>query len=136
MASEKALYWVALGVAALFLGSHFAQRYDGGCLAKRSLAAVQELSAEASQLMASAGLVLDRSSLPLVDAESEVARFQSQFASMDAAIAREQSACARMQAQQARRMALREVQHLRLETVCPRQALRLQVPTARPDSTL
>jgi len=135
MASEKVLYWMVLGVAVLFLGNQFARQYKGSCLARRSLAVVQELSGEANHVMALAGVTLDRSTLPLVR-ETKVVRFQTQLASMDAAIAREQAACARMQAEQARRMALQEVQHMRLQSFCPRQALRLDVHVPRPDSTL
>ncbi len=134
MASEKAVYWMAAGVVAFSLGNHFVSRYDGRYLADRSLAAVQRLSSDASHLMAMTGVMLSRTSLPLVRTEAEVARIQTRLASVDTVMARQQAACARVQAQQVRIMALQQLQQMRLEVVCPRQALKLDVPRLLTDA--
>lgn len=128
MASEKALYWMAVGVAALFLGNHFANRYDGRCLADQSQAAVERLSREASHFMAMAGAMLGQAPLPLVPAETEVARIQSSLASVDTLMARQQAACARLEVERANMMSSQQLRQMRLEVVCPRQALMLKVP--------
>jgi len=128
MASEKALYWMAVGLVAFSLGNDFASRHDGRCLADRTLAAVQRLSGQASHFMAMAEIMLDRTSLPLVPAETEVARIQTGLASVDTVMARQQAACARLRAERARMMALQQVQQMRLEVVCPRQGIHLNVP--------
>ena len=133
MASEKALYWMAVGVAALLLGQHFVSRYDGRCLANRSLAALQQLSDRANNLMAMAESTLGQATPQFASTETELAGIQTRFASLDSAIARQQAACARIEAEQARQMALREAQQMRLEVICPRQRLRAIHPPAMPD---
>jgi len=133
MAPEKAIYWMAVGVMALLLGQHFVGRYDGRCLGDRSLAAVQQISVRASQLKAMAEGTLDRATPQFASSETELAGIQTRFASLDSAIARQQAACARLQAEQARRMALQQVQQMRLEVICPRQRLRAIHPPAMPD---
>jgi len=133
MASEKALYWTAVGVVALLLGQHFVSRYDGRCLANRSLAALQQLSSRASQSMAMAESTLDQATPQFASSETELAGIQTRFASLDSAIARQQAECARIEAERARQMAFREAQQMRLEMICPRQRLRAIHPPAMPD---
>jgi len=128
MASEKAIYWMAVGLVAFSLGNHFVSRYNGRCFAGRSLAAVQRLSGQASHFMSMAEAMLDRTSLPLVRTETEVARIQTSLASVDTIMARQQAACARVEVQRARTMAFQQLQQMHLEVVCPRQALKLSVP--------
>jgi hypothetical protein len=126
MASERAAYWMAVGVMALVLGNHFVDRYDGRCLADRSLATVQRVFGQASHCMAMAKVVLGRTSLPLVRTETEVAGIQTRFASVDTVMARQQTARAR--AEQARRVAFQQLQQIHLEVLCPRQTLKLSIP--------
>ena len=133
MASERAIYWMAVGVVALLLGQHFVSRNDGRCLANRSLAAVQQLSSRANHLMAMAEGILGQATPQFPSTEAEFAGIQTRFASLDSQIARQQAACARLQAEEARRMALQQVQQMRLEEVCPRQRLRAIHPPAMPD---
>lgn len=52
MTSEKTLYWVAVALLAVFLGNHFANRYQGRCPADRAMATIQHLSSEAGQVSA------------------------------------------------------------------------------------
>ena len=125
MASEKTVYWVAVAVMAVFVGNHFANKYDGGCLANRAMAAVQQLSGEANHFLAT-GQVAFGSTQGFVAPEVAMARVQSGFASMQADMARQQAACARLQAQHGRLMALQQMQHMRV--ICPRQRLSLDIP--------
>jgi len=124
MASEKTVYWVAVAVMAVFLGSHFANKYDGGCLANRAMAAVQQLSGEANHFLAT-GQVTFGSAPGFIAPEVAMARVQSGFASVQADMARQQAACARLQAQHGRLMAL-QMQHMRV--VCPRQRVNVEIP--------
>lgn len=134
MASEKAIYWMAVGVVALSLGNHFVSRYDGKWLADQSLAAVQRISGQANRAMAMAGLMLGQTLMPLLGADTEVARIQTRLASVDTVMARQQAACARLEVERARLMAS-QLQQMRPETVCPRQVLKLNVPSPR-DGTI
>jgi hypothetical protein len=126
MVSEKAIYWMAVGVMGVSLGNHFVSRYDGRCLAQRSLAAAQRLSGEASHFMAMAGVTIGRAGLPLERSESELARIQTRLATVDTVMARQQAVCARLQAR--RVMALQPIEQIQLLDVCPRRPLQLSVP--------
>jgi hypothetical protein len=128
MVSEKALYWMAVGVMAFSLGNHFASRYDGKCLADRSLEAVQELSGQASHFVAMAGAMLGRAPLPRGLTETQVAGIQARLASVDTVMARQQAACARLEVERARMVASQQLRQMRLEVVCPRQTLKVNVP--------
>jgi len=128
MNSEKATYWMAVGVLALVVGNHFATRLDGQCLANQAMAAVQRLSSEGSRMLAMGQLALDRGTMSVARSQASFVRMQSQFASQQTAIARQQIASARAQAQQERMMALRQMQQLRTQVICPRQSLRIEVP--------
>jgi hypothetical protein len=125
MASEKTVYWVAVAVMAVFLGNHFANKYQGGCVGDRAVATVQRLSGEVGHFLAM-GQVGFGSTPRFVGPELAMARVQSGFASMQADIARQQAACARMEAQHARMMALQQMQHIRV--ICPRQGMNIEVP--------
>jgi hypothetical protein len=127
MASERIIYWVAVAVLALFVGNHFANEYEGGCIADRAMATVQQLSGEAMHFVAMAQTMLG-STPRFAGPEVAAAQVQSQFASMQAGIAQQQAACARLEAQRARMMALEQIQHMRVRVVCPRQRLSVQIP--------
>ena len=125
MTSEKAVYWVAVAVMAILLGNHFAKKYDGGCLTDRATATVQQLSVEASHLVAMGQMafgVAPRFTGP----EVAMTRVQGRFASMQAGIARQQAACARLEAKHARLMALQQMRNMRV--VCPRQRVSVEIP--------
>lgn len=128
MASEKAIYWVAVAAMTILLGNHFAKNYEGGCLTDRATATVQQLSAEANHLLAMGQMAFGATSR-FTGPEIAMARVQGRFASMQAGIARQQAACARLEAQHARLMAMQQMQHVRV--ICPRQRARtyaLQMP--------
>ena len=127
MASEKILYWAAVAVLAVFVGNHFANKYSGGCLANRAMAAAQGLSGEATHFVTMARDVLGGTPR-FAGPELAMAQVQSHFASLQAGVARQQAACARLEAQRARMMALQQMQHVRVRVICPRQSVRVEVP--------
>jgi hypothetical protein len=129
MASERILYWAAVVVLAVFVGNHFANKYNGGCLADRAMATVQGLSGEATHFVAFAQDMLGGTPR-FAGPELAMARVQSHFASMQADLARQQAACARLEAQRARMMALEQMQNVRIRAICPRQSVRVEVPQA------
>jgi hypothetical protein len=136
MASEKTLYWAAVAVLAVFVGNHFANKYNGGCITGRAIAAVQRLSSETTRFGAMAHSVLGGTP-SFAGPELAMARVQSRFAFLQAGIARQQAACARLEAEQARVMALQQMQHIQI--ACPRQSLRVQVfqtPVVTRDGTI
>lgn len=106
MTSEKTLYWIAVALLAVFLGNHFANKYQGRCLADRAMATIQHLSGQVSAV--SRAMFQDNSKVFRL----AMARMQGQFAAMEAAKARRQVACSRAQAQHARLMVLRRMQHI------------------------
>jgi hypothetical protein len=125
MSSEKAVYWVAVAIMALFVGNHFASKYQGSCLADRPMSAVQHLGAEVTRVAVMAQATL--SGTPSFAAkEAVLARVQGHLASVEASMARQQAACARLQAQHARMIALQQVQNLRV--VCPKQSITVELP--------
>jgi len=127
MASGKILYWAVLAVLAAFVGNHFANKYNGGCLADRAMTAVQGLSGEAAHFVAMARDVIGGTPR-FAGPELAVAQVQSHFASLQAEVARQQAACARLEAQRARMMALQQMQHVRVGVICPRQNLSVEIP--------
>jgi hypothetical protein len=127
MASERTTYWMAVAVLTLFVGNHFANKYDGSCVADRAVAAVQRLSGGATRFAARAQSMFSGESR-FAAPELAMARVQGQFASMEAGIARQQAACARLEAQRGRMMALEQMQNMRVRVVCPRQRLSVQIP--------
>jgi hypothetical protein len=131
MASEKTLYWVTVALLAVFIGNHFANKYDGACITDRAMAMVQGLSAEVTHFIAMGQVTLG-SAPRLAGPELAMARVQSHFASMQADLARQQAACARVEAQRARIIALQQMQHLRVRVVCPPQSVRVEVPQISP----
>jgi len=126
MASEKALYWMAVGVLALMVGDHFASKLDGKCLEQRALASVQWLANQANHSMALAGATVGRISLPWAHAESSMAGVEARLASVQNAMARQEAACARLQGQRAQMRAMQGMRQLRV--ICPRQDLHVEIP--------
>jgi hypothetical protein len=115
-----------VALLAVFIGHHFANKYNGGCHADRAMAAVQRLSSEATHFVAMAHDLLGESSTVAVP-ELAMAGAQGHFASLEADVARQQDACARLEAQRARILALQQI-YPRVRVVCPRQSVSLEVP--------
>lgn len=126
MASEKACYWLALGVLALLVSNNFITRHEGviGSLSRRSLAVAERVSDHATGFAATAGLMLDRDSTGFARTQATAARSQARLASMQTVLARQEAVFARLEAKRARVIALEP----RVTQICPRQNLR-PVPT-------
>ena len=126
MISEKAEYWIAVGVLALFVGNHFAVRHESDVrsLASRSLAAIEQVSAHATSLMATAEAMLGQGETQFARVQTTLACAQTRVASVQTVIAQHQASLARVQAVRARIIAL---QQLRAAVVCPRQRLRMAI---------
>ncbi|HXM22794.1 MAG TPA: hypothetical protein VN948_16165 [Terriglobales bacterium] len=138
MGSEKAWYWIAVGVLALFVSNNFAARHEGEvrCLASRSLAAVEQVSGHAAKFMAMAELMLGRGETRFVRTQTVLAGAQTRLASVQTAIARHEAAFARVQAEHAQMVTM---QQLGRTVVCPRQNLRIvipELPSMRTDGTI
>ncbi len=120
MASEKAIYWVAVGVLALMVGDHFASKVDSSCLRDAAVVSIQRLSTDASNSLALVEAALGRTSMPWVNAETSAARMQTRLASVQTMIARQESACARMEGRHARLMAMQEMRNAEMRVNSPR----------------
>ena len=135
MVFEKAAYWIAVGVLALFVTNHFAGRYENEarCLASQSLAAVEQLSGQATRVIAMTETMLGRGGAHFVQTQTMVACAQTRLASVQTVIASHEAVLARVQAEHARSEAL---QQLRRTIVCPRQNLRISVPQLHREGTI
>jgi hypothetical protein len=135
MVFEKAAYWIAVGVLALFVTNHFAGRYENEvrCLASESVAAVEQLSGQATRVIAMTETMLGRGETHFVQTQTMVACAQTRLASMQTLIASHEAVLARVQAEHARIEAL---QQLRGTIVCPRQNLRIAVPQLHREGTI
>ena len=134
MASEKTLYWMAVGVAALFLGSSFlGGRGLAPSIADRSMATAQRISGQAMRYATFAQVIFGRGDAGVVHTQTATASAQARLAVVQAAMARREAALARVQAERIRVLANREV------AVCPRQNLVTklpQVPGIVPEGTI
>jgi hypothetical protein len=129
MASEKATYWMAVGLMALVMGNHFVNKFDGNCLANKAQAAVERVSGQATHLMAMAEVAMGRTSTRFDRAQAAMAMAQVRMASVQTQFARQQAACARLEAGRARMIMLREI---RIPVVRPRVELAMPRPSALP----
>jgi hypothetical protein len=111
MASERAMYWMAVGLMALLLGNHFAAKYNR-CL-RGSIAGAQD--------------VLERTP-NLVPPERFRAPVAAQLASMQAKIAHQRAAYASLQAQRAQMMAIEQMEVGRLRGIFPREPVKIRIP--------
>jgi len=135
MDSEKAWYWIALAVLAVFTANNFAVRHrdDARCVASRSVAAIEQVSSHATRVMAIAETLLGRSEARFDHSQMALAGVQARLSSAQCVLARHEAALARVQAQHSRLLAM---QQLRSTVICPRQNLRMAVPQPPPDGTI
>ena len=135
MDSEKAWYWIAVAVLAAFTINNFAARHhdDARCLASRSVAAIEQVSSDATRVMAIAETLLDRSESSFDHSQMALAGMQTRLSSAQCVLARHEAALARVQAEHSRLLAM---QQLRSTMICPRQNLRMAVPQPPPDGTI
>ena len=127
MASEKALYWIGVGLMAFFVGNHVALGHwdQARCLLHRSLSGNEHLSSDASRMVATVEMVLGQGESRFDHAQMAVDGVQTRLASAQCALARHQAAFAQVQAEHARMEAMQE---LRSQIIRPRQNLRIVVP--------
>lgn len=118
MVSERALYWIAVGLMVPWLGNHFANQYDHCRRASNQ-----------GSVLASVQRVLERapSLAPLEPGRSPLA---TRFAALQAQIAHQRAACARLQAERARTMAMEQIESGRVRVICPRPSV--SIPTPEP----
>ena len=123
MASEKTRYWVAVGVAALFLSNSFVGgRNDWGLrLADRTMATVQRISSQSMRYAVLAQVIFGRGEADFVQTQTATAHAQTRLALMQTAMARREAALARVQTERIRVLANHPV-------VCPRQSFVIKVP--------
>src|SRR6266550_7769075 len=123
MASEKAQYWMAVGVAALFLGNSFVGgRSLTPSIADRSMATAQRISGQAMRYATFAQVIFGRSQAGFVQAQSATACAETRLAVVQTAIAHHEAALAKVQAEKIRVLANRAaVAH-------PRQNLMINLP--------
>ncbi len=138
MGSEKATYWIAVGVLAVVVGSNFAARHADGvrCLADRSLAAVERVSGQGDRLVAMAEMMLGRGETRFARTQTTLAHAQTRLVSVQTAVACREAAFARIEAEHAR---IEAMQQLRGTVICPRQNLRIEIPqppAMRTDGTI
>jgi hypothetical protein len=135
MGSEKASYWIAVSLLALFVSNNFTTRHEDEirCLAARSLAAVERVSAHATGFVAMAETMLSRGETSFGRPQAALVDAQIRLASAQTAIASREAAFARIQAERAQMVAM---QQLHTTVICPRQNLRLVVPQPPRDGTI
>jgi|SRR5579863_4533465 hypothetical protein len=131
MASEKTTYWMAVGLLALFMGSHFVSRIGGNCLASKAQVAVERVSGQATHLMAMAEVAMGRTSTRFDRAQAAMEMAQVRMASVQTQFARQQAACVRLEGSRARMVVLQQLQQIQIPVVHPRVELMMpRTPTA------
>ena len=123
MASEKAIYWMAVGVAALFLGNSFVGgRSLTPRVADRAMATAQRISTQAMRYAMLAQVIFGRDEVGFVQAQTATAGAQTRLAAVQTAMAHREAALARVQAERIRVLANRRI------VACPRQNLVINLP--------
>jgi hypothetical protein len=123
MASQKVLYWMAVGVAALFLGNSFVGgRSLTPSIADRAMATAQRISTQSMRYAMLAQVIFGRGEASFVQAETATASAQTRLAVVQTAMAHREAALARVQAERIRVLANRRI------VACPRQNLVINLP--------
>jgi hypothetical protein len=110
MASEKGMYWIAVGVVALALMNGPASRHWLNRFEDRAVAFAGQASAHAAAVLNLAEMNLGRQPDHCARTQVMFARIQTRLADTEVAIARRQAACARIQAERARIASMQQVQ--------------------------
>jgi hypothetical protein len=122
MASEKARYWMAVGVAALFLGNSFMGGHSlTSRFADRSMATAQRISAQAMRYATLAQVILGRGEASFVQTQTATAHAQTRLAFIQSAMVRREAELAKVQTERIRVLANHPV-------ACPRQNFMIKVP--------
>ena len=123
IASEKAGYWMAVGIAALFLGNSFVGgRSFTPSVADRSMATAQRISGQAMRYAMLAQVIFGRGETGFVHAQTATACAQTRLAVVQTAMAHREAALARVQAEKVRTLANRAL------VACPRKNLAINLP--------
>jgi hypothetical protein len=111
MSSEKVLYWIAVAVLSVFAINNFAARHTGdlGCVAGRSLSAIERASGHASRVVAMAEMMLGRGESRFDHGQMALAGLQTRLASAQCVLARHEAAFARVQSEHNRMIAMQEL---------------------------
>jgi hypothetical protein len=128
MASQKALYWMAVGLLALIMGNHFVSKFEGNCLAYKARAAADRISSKADRLMALADVMSGRTSTQIERAQTVMVMTQTRLASVQSGLTRQEAACARLEGSRARMMVLQQLEHVQIPVVCPRPRAGFVIP--------
>jgi hypothetical protein len=128
MASQKATYWMAVGLLALIVGNHFVSKISGTCLAYKARAAAERMSGRASSLMAVADVMLGRTSTRFDRAQAALAMSQARLASVQTNFARREAVCARVQAVRAQMMVREQLEEMEIPAVAPRAQIEMMIP--------
>jgi len=128
MASEKATYWMAVGLLALFMGNHFVSRIGGNCLASKARVAVERISGQADHLMAMADVAMGRTSTRFDRAQAAMEMAQVRMASVQTQFARQQAACARLEGSRARMMIRQQLEQIDIPAVVSRPRIEMMMP--------
>ena len=125
MASDKAWYFVAVGVMALGLGNSLAESHPNWLenVTGRSVAAVDRFSGQAERYLAMAQLMLGQGESGFGRAQATLGSVQARIGVMQANLARRQADMARMESDQARMVAVQQARHIRV--ACPRVVVEL-----------
>jgi len=123
MASEKAIYWTAVGVLALAVMNGFVSQYRGWAsrLADKSIAVVEQASEMAAGYV---NLAAGRENDGFKPTERAVVRAQVRLARVQSSLARHQAEMARVQAIRAQVME----PGIQAVIACPRENLVITVP--------
>ena len=126
MVSEKAAYWMAVGVLALFASNQFAARHEDSVrrFASQSLAVIGQVPGNATGFMATAQTMFGRSGARFAQTQTTLACAQTRLASVQTLIAQHEGALARVQAEHARLVVM---QQLPGPVICPRERIRMSV---------
>ncbi len=126
MASDKALYLVAVGVLALGLGNSLANSQPDWLrnLADRSVNLAERFSGQAERSVAMAQLMFGRGESGFGRTQATLGRMQARLGAMQANMARHQATMARMGVENIRIVALPPLPRVRV--ACPRVVV--QVP--------
>lgn len=128
MASQKALYWMSVGLLALVVGNHFVSKFSGTCLAYKARAAAQRVSGQSDHLLAVAEVMLGRTSTRFDRAQTALAMAETRLASVQTSMARQEAVCARLEAGRARMVVREQLQQMQMPVLCPRQRVEMVMP--------
>ncbi len=127
MASQKALYWMSVGLLALVVGNHFVSKFNGACVSEKAQAAADRIAAKADRLIAMADVMLGRTSTRFDNAEAVLAMSQARLASVQTRFARQETVCARVQAVRTRMMVREQLEQMAIPVVAPQPHVRIMI---------